>query len=63
MSATYTLFAPDGGIPRDEQLICSFCGKSLDQTSKLFGSNFARDPRVYICAGCISACAELLKQG
>lgn len=46
----------DASLPGDDELRCSFCGRSRSQVSKLIGG--ADD--VYICDECIRACGELL---
>ena len=40
----------------DEQIICSFCGKSETQDQMIAG------PGVYICSECVHACCALLEQ-
>ena len=40
----------------DEQIICSFCGKSESQRQMIAG------PNVYICSECVQACCDLLKE-
>ena len=39
----------------DEQIVCSFCGKSESQGQMIAG------PDVYICSECVHACCELLR--
>src|SRR5450432_2337279 len=39
----------------NEQLLCSFCGKSQRQVKKLIAG-----PGVYICAECIDLCTEII---
>ena len=41
----------------NEQLLCSFCGKSQRQVKKLIAG-----PGVYICNECIDLCVEILAQ-
>src|SRR4051812_40142610 len=41
----------------NEQLLCSFCGKSHRQGKKLVGG-----PGDYICGGCIDICNELIDE-
>ena len=40
----------------NEQLLCSFCGKSQRQVKKLIAG-----PGVYICDECIDLCNEIIK--
>ena len=43
---------------QDDNIICSFCGKTQDQVRKMIaGSN-----GVYICDDCIELCAEILEE-
>jgi len=39
----------------DNQICCSFCGKSQDEVTRL-----VEGPGVYICDNCISFCSSLL---
>ena len=39
----------------NEQLLCSFCGKSQRQVKKLIAG-----PGVYICDECIDLCNEII---
>jgi ATP-dependent Clp protease ATP-binding subunit ClpX len=54
---------PQGGIPlarptdSNEQLLCSFCGKSQRQVKKLIAG-----PGVYICDECIDLCNEIIDE-
>ena len=41
----------------NEQLLCSFCGKSQRQVKKLIAG-----PGVYICDECIDLCNEIIAQ-
>ena len=41
----------------NEQLLCSFCGKSQRQVKKLIAG-----PGVYICDECIGLCVEIIEQ-
>ena len=41
----------------NEQLLCSFCGKSQRQVKKLIAG-----PGVYICNECIDLCVEIIAQ-
>ena len=41
----------------NEQLLCSFCGKSQRQVKKLIAG-----PGVYICNECIDRCVEIIAQ-
>jgi hypothetical protein len=50
-------------------LVCSFCGRSREQVPRLFSGRGVRDPDtgaiiapVYICNGCVAACAEVLAE-
>ena len=43
----------------DNQIHCSFCGKSQDQVMKLIAGN---QKNVYICDECVDLCAELLEE-
>ena len=47
------------GRPTDsnEQLLCSFCGKSQRQVKKLIAG-----PGVYICDECIDLCNEIIDE-
>ena len=55
--------APKEGIPlarptdSNEQLLCSFCGKSQRQVKKLIAG-----PGVYICDECIDLCNEIIDE-
>ena len=40
----------------NEQLLCSFCGKSQKQVKKLIAG-----PGVYICDECIDLCNEIIR--
>ena len=40
----------------DEQIVCSFCGKSESQSQMIAG------PGVYICSECVHACYKLLQE-
>ena len=40
----------------NEQLLCSFCGKSQRQVKKLIGA------RAYICDECIDLCNEIIDE-
>src|SRR3974377_24681 len=42
----------------NEQLLCSFCGKSQRQVKKLIAG-----PGVYICDECIDLCNEIIAEG
>src|ERR687893_31153 len=42
---------------QNEQLLCSFCGKSQRQVKKLIAG-----PGVYICDECIDLCNEIIDQ-
>jgi ATP-dependent Clp protease ATP-binding subunit ClpX len=56
-------YRPQGGIPlarptdSNEQLLCSFCGKSQRQVKKLIAG-----PGVYICDECIDLCNEIIDE-
>ena len=39
----------------NEQLLCSFCGKSQRQVKKLIAG-----PGVYICNECVDLCVEII---
>jgi ATP-dependent Clp protease ATP-binding subunit ClpX len=41
----------------NEQLLCSFCGKSQRQVKKLIAG-----PGVYICDECIDLCNEIIEE-
>ena len=41
----------------NEQLLCSFCGKSQRQVKKLIAG-----PGVYICNECVDRCVEIIAQ-
>ena len=41
----------------NEQLLCSFCGKSQRQVKKLIAG-----PGVYICDECVALCVEILEE-
>ncbi|HYC82372.1 MAG TPA: ClpX C4-type zinc finger protein, partial [Solirubrobacterales bacterium] len=41
----------------NEQLLCSFCGKSQRQVKKLIAG-----PGVYICDECIDLCNEIIDE-
>ena len=41
----------------NEQLLCSFCGKSQRQVKKLIAG-----PGVYICDECIELCNEIIEE-
>ena len=41
----------------NEQLLCSFCGKSQPQVKKLIAG-----PGVYICDECIDLCNEIIDE-
>src|SRR6056297_3673253 len=42
---------------KEEQLECSFCGKSQDEVKKLIAG-----PGVYICNECVDLCNEILEE-
>ena len=44
-------------IKSDENLRCSFCGKSRDQVRKLIAG-----PTVYICDECVGLCNEIMAE-
>ena len=43
-------------VEEDENLVCSFCGKTRDQVRKLIAG-----PGVYICDDCVQVCDDILK--
>src|SRR3569832_536679 len=46
-----------GPIVSNDQLLCSFCGKSQKQVKKLIAG-----PGVYICDECIALCNEIIEE-
>ena len=44
-------------LKSDENLRCSFCGKSRDQVRKLIAG-----PTVYICDECVGLCNEIMAE-
>jgi ATP-dependent Clp protease ATP-binding subunit ClpX len=45
----------------DEEMRCSFCGKSQDQVDKLISTPPDRPTRAYVCNECIAVCNAILK--
>ena len=43
-------------VEEDENLVCSFCGKTRDQVRKLIAG-----PGVYICDDCVQVCDDILR--
>jgi ATP-dependent Clp protease ATP-binding subunit ClpX len=41
----------------NDDLLCSFCGKSQDEVKKLIAG-----PSVYICDECIQLCTEIIAE-
>ena len=41
----------------NDELLCSFCGKSQDEVKKLIAG-----PSVYICDECIQLCNEIIAE-
>jgi ATP-dependent Clp protease ATP-binding subunit ClpX len=46
-----------GGSDSKNTLYCSFCGKSQHEVRKLIAG-----PTVFICAGCIELCMDIIRE-